>query len=77
MKRAAVPPLLDVEMEPGQAVKVALELIHPFFQPAVLPPDLQEALHVFGGAFSWLGSAAQVLLDLSLGESCGRTSPTH
>ena len=30
LKRSALPPLLKVEMDPGQAVKVALTLDHPF-----------------------------------------------
>ena len=61
MKRAAVPPLLGIEMEPGQAVKFSLDLIHPFFQPAVLPPDLQEALSLvvkFRGGSTSKGSCS-------------------
>ena len=44
LKRSALPPLLKVEMDPGQAVKVALALDHPFSVPPALEPDLQEAL---------------------------------
>ena len=44
LKRAAVPPLLQKEMEPGQAVRTALEIPHPFSLEPPLPPDLQEAL---------------------------------
>ena len=44
LKRAALPPLLPVEMEPGQAVKAALEVRHPFTIEPALEPDLQEAL---------------------------------
>jgi len=44
LKRSALPPLLDVEMEPGQAVEVALSVAHPFTLDPALDPDLQEAL---------------------------------
>lgn len=44
LKRSVLPPLLQVEYEPGQVVKVALELIHPFSRAPVLDPDLREAL---------------------------------
>ena len=44
LKRSALPPLLDREMEPGEAVERSLELIHPFTVPPALDPDLQEAL---------------------------------
>ena len=44
LKRSALPPLLDVEMEPGRAVEVALGLAHPFTLDPALDPDLQEAL---------------------------------
>ena len=44
LKRSALPPLFRREMEPGQAVQVALDLWHPFTVPPTLDPDLQEAL---------------------------------
>lgn len=44
LKRSTLPPLLPVEMEPGQAVKAALEVRHPFTVEPALDPDLQEAL---------------------------------
>ena len=44
LKRSAMPPLFQSEMEPGQAVAVALDLLHPFTVPPTLDPDLQEAL---------------------------------
>ena len=44
LKRSALPPLLQVEMEPGQAVQRALQVPHPFTLDPALDPDLQEAL---------------------------------
>ena len=44
LKRSALPPLLQVEMEPGQAVQQALQVPHPFTLDPALDPDLQEAL---------------------------------
>ena len=44
LKRSALPPLLNVEMEPGQAVAAALSVAHPFTLDPALDPDLQEAL---------------------------------
>eukprot|EP00435_Cladocopium_sp_Y103_P055182 s631_g18.t1 len=44
LKRSALPPLLPVELEPGQAVKAALDARHPFTLEPALDPDLQEAL---------------------------------
>ena len=44
MKRSALPPLLPIEMEPGQAVQAALQVLHPFTLDRALEPDLHEAL---------------------------------
>ena len=44
LKRSAMPPLLPCELEPGQAVRVMLDLQHPFTIDPALEPDLQEAL---------------------------------
>ena len=44
LKHSAMPPLFSSEMEPGQAVAVALDLLRPFTVPPMLEPDLQEAL---------------------------------
>ena len=41
MRRGLVPPLFDAELEPGQAVKVALDCIHPFTEE----PQLSETLY--------------------------------
>jgi hypothetical protein len=46
LKRSALPPLLDVEMEPGRAVEVALSVAHPFTLDPALDPDLQESLAI-------------------------------
>ena len=47
LKRGAAKPLLDVEMEPGQAVAWALAVLHPFTQPVGLPSDVVTAVHGF------------------------------
>ena len=44
LKKSAVPPLLPCEFEPGEAVRFALDLAHPFSIAPDLEPDLQEAL---------------------------------
>eukprot|EP00435_Cladocopium_sp_Y103_P072257 s271_g39.t1 len=44
LKRSALPPLFHFEMEPGQAVRTALQVVHPFTKDPALEPDLQEAL---------------------------------
>lgn len=44
LKKSVLPPLLVAEFEPGEAVKVALNTIHPFSRAPMLEPDLQEAL---------------------------------
>eukprot|EP00913_Durusdinium_trenchii_P004004 g3708.t1 len=44
LKKSAVPPLLPCEFEPGEAVRFALNLDHPFSISPDLEPDLQEAL---------------------------------
>ena len=76
LKRAAVPPLLQVEMEPGQAVRTALEIPHPFSLEPPLPPDLQEALAMAvlhpeatlkhrSGALEYWGRRAEQLLPVT------------
>ena len=40
MRRGLVPPLFEFEREPGQAVRQAMDMIHPFTKEAVLPPML-------------------------------------
>eukprot|EP00435_Cladocopium_sp_Y103_P067787 s92_g30.t1 len=73
LKRAALPPLLKVELEPGQAVQAALSVQHPFTLEPALEPDLQEALalvafspqRVLGhraGALQYWSARAQDLL---------------
>ena len=54
LKRSVLPPLLEVEYEPGQAVRVALELVHPFSRAPELDPDLQEALALTAHHSAWL-----------------------
>ena len=76
LKRSALPPLLAVELEPGQAVKVALNIRHPFTLEPALEPDLQEALamvatqpgHVLAhrsGALQYWEARARVILPVT------------
>ena len=44
MKRAVVPPIFTVEVEPGEAIKIALKVRHPFAIPAALPPGIDDAI---------------------------------
>ena len=44
MKRAVVPPIFTVEVEPGEAIKIALKVRHPFAIPAALPPGVDDAI---------------------------------
>ena len=44
LKRSALPPLLDTELEPGTAVQQALNTVHPFSRSTAIEPDLQEPL---------------------------------
>ena len=44
LKRGATKPLLEVELEPGQAVQWVLSVIHPFTCSASLPGALERAL---------------------------------
>ena len=41
LKRGAVKPLLEFELEPGEAVRWALQVPHPFTQVLALDPDLE------------------------------------
>ena len=73
LKRSALPPLLPHEVEPGEAVRIMLELQHPFTTDPALEPDLQEALamsvhkpafllgHRHGAVHFWEARAHQLL----------------
>lgn len=78
LKRAALPPLLPVEMEPGQAVKAALEVRHPFTIEPVLEPDLQEALALHSTLIGFLDIALvlYVIGQLALRCFCPRRRPS-
>lgn len=56
LKRGAVKPLLEVELEPGQAIQWALQVDHPFTLPAALDQDLESAI------MAVMSAPAQVLL---------------
>ena len=47
LKRGAQKPLLDVEVEPGEAIKWVMHIPHPFSSEIDLPPDLELALQQF------------------------------
>ena len=44
LKRGAVKPLLEFEMEPGEAIRVALQVVHPFTAEVMLPEASAQAL---------------------------------
>lgn len=78
LKRAALPPLLPVEMEPGQAVKAVLEVRHPFTIEPALEPDLQEALALHSTLIGFLDIALvlYVIGQLALRCFCPRRRPS-
>ena len=63
LKRSALPPLLQIELEPGEAVRRALQLQHPFTVDPALEPDLKEAL-----ALAVLHVIAEVLFNFGTSE---------
>lgn len=54
LKRSANPPLVPVEMEPGETVQFTLDLVHPFTLDPALELDLQEALALAAKKPQWL-----------------------
>ncbi|CAL1129875.1 unnamed protein product, partial [Cladocopium goreaui] len=44
LKRGAAKPLLEFEMEPGEAIRVALQVVHPFTAEVMLPEASAQAL---------------------------------
>ena len=56
LKRGAAKPLLDIEMEPGQAIEWALQVVHPFSTPAPLEETVLEAVQ-------WVARQPAVLLS--------------
>ena len=56
LKKSALPPLIPVEMEPGQAVNFSLQLFHPFHEAPALEPDLQETLALVAAHPRWINS---------------------
>ena len=63
LKKAALPPLIPFEMEPGQAVKFSLELFHPFHEAPALEPDLQEALALVARRPQWINRSRMAALE--------------
>ena len=51
LKHGAAKPLFDLELEPGEAIKVALSVIHPFTVPVPLEPNAARALDQLVGSF--------------------------
>ena len=63
LKKSALPPLIPVEMEPGQAVKFSLQLFHPFHEAPALEPDLQETLALVSGFPQWIVRSRMAALE--------------
>ena len=63
LKRGAAKPLLELEMEPGQAIEFALSVIHPFTVPAKLPNPLAQALQALQQPAEQLVAARAQLLQ--------------
>ena len=56
LKKGVTPPLIPFEMEPGEAVRFALSLTHPFTGTLPIDPDLQECLSLAVRFPEWLNS---------------------
>ena len=56
LKKGVTPPLIPVEMEPGEAVRFALNLTHPFTGTLPIDPDLQECLSLAVRFPEWLNN---------------------
>ena len=54
LQKGVTPPLIPVEMEPGEAVRFALNLTHPFTGTLPIDPDLQECLSLAVRFPGWL-----------------------
>ena len=63
MKRGLVPPLSTHELEPGQAVKVALEFVHPFTEEAPLSETFRSNIHLVCSAPERLVQLRQYRLE--------------
>ena len=63
LKKSVLPPLIPVEMEPGQAVQFALQLSHPFSVASALEPDLQEALALVATKPKWICRSRMAALE--------------
>ena len=59
LKKGVMPPLIPVEMEPGEAVRFSLNLVHPFTGTLPIEPDLQECLSLAVKFPQWLNNYRQ------------------
>ena len=62
LKKGVTPPLIPVEMEPGEAVRYAMNLVHPFSGTLPIDPDLQECLSLAVNFADWLNAHRMQLL---------------
>ena len=56
LKKGVTPPLIPFGMEPGEAVRFALSLTHPFTGTLPIDPDLQECLSLAVRFPEWLNN---------------------
>ena len=86
LKRGALKPLLEVELEPGQAVQWALQVVHPFTVQLDVEPSLQAALRALAldpaaavarrlEALAWWEAEAHRLLPVSLARIAAQPDP--
>ena len=86
LKRGAAKPLLEIEMEPGEAVFWMLNVPHPFTRAEPLCADLDIALRRVAqhpaevvqsreAALAWWSQRAQVLLPLSIQKIMAQPDP--
>ena len=63
LKKGVTPPVILVEMEPGEAVRFALNVVHPFTGTIPIEPDLQECLSLAVRFPEWLNHHRQQQLN--------------
>ena len=71
LKKGVTPPLIPVEMEPGEAVRYALNVVHPFTGTLPIEPDLQECL---SNSLSRLVEPLQTTVVVFLGKTGGQAA---
>ena len=70
MRRGLVPPLFSKELEPGEAIRQALHMVHPLHTDAVLSDSLQTNI-------AWVCGPSQTVLDFRTKQLASWEQQTH